>query len=206
MILVRAPDVLGPSIIRLRSPPFALRLAAAAVLLLGARARRAAVQSGHPPVNIAVDKTRIRVPVHEGVDLQLRLVEGVRRRLHHVAVHDLPHLRVQTHLENETVTEHVKVNLPAGPRSRPPFAREYPAKCALRIAPLIYRPSSAFIGSTFLSVKICLFAVESKDEFLNENYQFYTVIYEYVCEEILQSCKVLFHISLYSGSHANRHT
>lgn len=91
MILVRAPDVPGPSIIRLRRPPFALRFAAA-LLLPGARAWRAAVQSGHPPVNLAVDKARVRVPVHEGVDLQLSIIEGVRRRFHHVTVHDLPHL------------------------------------------------------------------------------------------------------------------
>lgn len=99
-VLVRAPDVSGPSRSRLRRPSFALHLPT--VLLPSARAgRAAAVHSGHPPVNLTVDESRIRVPMHEGVDLQLRLVEGVRRRLHHVAIHDFPHSRVQTYLQTQ---------------------------------------------------------------------------------------------------------
>lgn len=36
--------------------------------------------------------------MHECVDLELRVVEGVRGRLLHLAVDDLPHPRVQAHL------------------------------------------------------------------------------------------------------------
>lgn len=83
---------------RLRSPPFAFCLPAT-VLLSGARAGWiAAIQSGYPPVNLTVDETRIRVPMHKGINLQLCLVESMRRRFHHVAIYDLPYPRVQTHL------------------------------------------------------------------------------------------------------------
>lgn len=70
------------------------------MLLSGARARwTAAIQSGYPPVNLAVDETRIRVPMHKGVDLQLRIVESMRRRFHHVTIHYFPYPRIQTHLQ-----------------------------------------------------------------------------------------------------------
>lgn len=36
--------------------------------------------------------------MHEGVDLRLSLVEGVRSRVHHVAVDDFSHARVQRDL------------------------------------------------------------------------------------------------------------
>lgn len=42
--------------------------------------------------------------MHEGVDLQLRVVEGVWSRLHHVTIHHLAHARVQRHLQPEEVS------------------------------------------------------------------------------------------------------
>ena len=51
------------------------------------------------PVGRAVDEARVGVPVHERVDLQLRLVEGVLRGRDHVAVDDLADAGVQGHLE-----------------------------------------------------------------------------------------------------------
>lgn len=45
-----------------------------------------------------VQEARVGVSVHERVDLELRVVEGVRGRLLHLAVDDLPHPRVQAHL------------------------------------------------------------------------------------------------------------
>ena len=55
---------------------------------------------------VGVDEARVRVAVHQRVDLQLRLVERVQRRVHHVAVDDLAHSRVQAHLliSNQRVT------------------------------------------------------------------------------------------------------
>ena len=41
-----------------------------------------------------VDESRVRVAVHERVDLQLGLVERVRRRVLHIPVHDLANPRV----------------------------------------------------------------------------------------------------------------
>ena len=40
----------------------------------------------------------LMLPMHEGVDLQLRLIEGVLGGGHHVRVDDLAHPRVQRHL------------------------------------------------------------------------------------------------------------
>lgn len=51
-----------------------------------------------------VHEARVGVAVHQRVDLQLRLVEGVRRRLHHVAVHGLAHAGVQRHLQPPTIS------------------------------------------------------------------------------------------------------
>ena len=45
-----------------------------------------------------VDEPRVRVPVHQGVDLQLGLVKGVLVGRHHVAVDNLPYPGVQAHL------------------------------------------------------------------------------------------------------------
>ena len=41
--------------------------------------------------------------MHEGVDLELRLVEGVLRRRDHVPVDDLTHARVQADLQSKKV-------------------------------------------------------------------------------------------------------
>lgn len=83
---------------RLRGGPLPLRLGCVAVFLI-ARSRRSAAQSRRPSIDLAVYETGIWVPVHQSVDLQLGLVEGVRRWLHHVTVHYFAHSRVQTHLK-----------------------------------------------------------------------------------------------------------
>lgn len=61
--------------------------------------RLRARQTRQSLVQRRVDEARVRVAVHQRVDLQLRLVERVRRRLHHVAVDDLADARVQRHLQ-----------------------------------------------------------------------------------------------------------
>jgi len=49
-------------------------------------------------VHRGVHEPGVGVPMHEGVYLQLRLVEGVLGGGHHVRVDDLAHPRVQRHL------------------------------------------------------------------------------------------------------------
>ena len=51
-------------------------------------------------VDRRVDEPRVGVSVHQGVDLQLGLVEGVLRRGDHVAVDDLTNPGVQAHLKS----------------------------------------------------------------------------------------------------------
>lgn len=52
-------------------------------------------------VDRRVDEARVRVAVHQRVDLQLGLVERVRCGRHHVLVDDLSHSGVQAHLQAE---------------------------------------------------------------------------------------------------------
>lgn len=49
-----------------------------------------------------VDEARIRVSVHQRVNLELRLVECVRCRVHHVSVHNLPYSGIQAYLNTHT--------------------------------------------------------------------------------------------------------
>lgn len=46
-----------------------------------------------------VEKARVGVPVHEGVDLNLRLIERVPGGLHHVVVNRLADPRIQADLK-----------------------------------------------------------------------------------------------------------
>lgn len=62
------------------------------------RTRRIAAEPRDFSIELAVDETRVGIPMHQRVDLQLSLVEGVRRRLHHVPVDDLANPRVQRYL------------------------------------------------------------------------------------------------------------
>lgn len=51
-------------------------------------------------VRRGVDETRVRVSLHQGVDLLLGVLKGVRGGLQHVAVDDLSDSGVQTDLED----------------------------------------------------------------------------------------------------------
>lgn len=51
------------------------------------------------PIDGRVDEPRVRVPVHEGVDLELGLVERVLGRRDHVAIDDLADAGVKTDLK-----------------------------------------------------------------------------------------------------------
>ena len=64
----------------------------------GALLPAGAAQLGQLLVVGRIDEARVRVAMHQRVDLQLGLVERVRRRVHHVAVDDLAHSRVQADL------------------------------------------------------------------------------------------------------------
>ena len=66
------------------------------------------------------EESWVRVPVHQRVDLQLRVLEGERRRLLHLPVNHLPDPRIQTHLGG---TPHEPVK-PRPPRAGAPPAGE----------------------------------------------------------------------------------
>lgn len=65
-------------------------------------ARRAVGEPREGLVERRVDEAWVGVPVHQRVDLQLGLIEGVWRRLHHVTVDDLTHARVEGYLQLRT--------------------------------------------------------------------------------------------------------
>ena len=54
-------------------------------------------------VDGGVEESRIGIAVHQGVDLELSLVERVRRWMHHVAIDDFTGPRVQTHLQTPSL-------------------------------------------------------------------------------------------------------
>lgn len=49
-------------------------------------------------VHLRVHETWIRIPVHQGVDLELSFVENVRGWLLDIAVDDVANARIQAHL------------------------------------------------------------------------------------------------------------
>lgn len=71
----------------------------------GALLPAGAAQLGEFLVVGGIDEARVRVAMHQRVDLQLGLVERVRRWVDHVAVDDFAHPRVQAHLRkyNQTI-------------------------------------------------------------------------------------------------------
>lgn len=66
--------------------------------LCGALLAAGVVELGQFLVVGRVDEAWVRVAVHQCVDLQLGLVERVRRWVHHVAVDDFAHPRIQADL------------------------------------------------------------------------------------------------------------